>query len=172
MCPASWASLFDPRRGASNPRKHESCRGWARFQEEPRVTGSSAHTCFPRKAEHGRQRCPIDERRLQRGRAGAPDLPCPCGFNPGRLLPLKRHGDESGVQLACGTAGSNRLMDNYHYPWTKSPFSSDESSSGGSPRTRAATVCLTDRSAALGRHDPAGDLDLVIADVPAHRCRL
>jgi hypothetical protein len=29
---------------------------------------------------------------------------------------LKRHGDESGVQLACGTAGSNRLMDNLNRP--------------------------------------------------------
>jgi cysteine synthase len=27
MCPASWASLSDPRRRESNPRKHESCRG-------------------------------------------------------------------------------------------------------------------------------------------------
>src|ERR1700720_2406124 len=29
MYPASWASLSDPRRRESNPRKHESCQGWA-----------------------------------------------------------------------------------------------------------------------------------------------
>ena len=106
MYPASWATLSDPRRRESNPRKHQSCRGWARFQDEVESNEWSAHTCFPRKVDTGRQRCPIDERRVQRVRAGAPDLPCPGGFNPGRLSPLKRHGDESWVQFACGTGGS------------------------------------------------------------------
>jgi hypothetical protein len=46
MYPASWASLSDPRRRESNPRKHESCRGWARFQDELRVTSGRLTHAF------------------------------------------------------------------------------------------------------------------------------
>jgi hypothetical protein len=83
------------------------------FQDELRVTSGRLTHAFHAKLTRAGSGIRSTNGESNAGALVPQIYRAPGGFNPGRLSPLKRHRDESSVQFACGTGGSNRLMDTF-----------------------------------------------------------